>query len=35
MAGHDAVRAPGTTIHFRSFDFIINNEGEMVRVLEA
>jgi hypothetical protein len=31
MVGRGVVWTPGTTIHFRSLDFIINGEGEMVR----
>lgn len=35
MVGHDVVWALGTTIRFGSLDFVLKNEGEMVRALEA
>jgi hypothetical protein len=35
MADHDVVKAPGTTVHTESLDFIINGEEQMVRDLEA
>lgn len=35
MASHDAICPPRTTFRFESLNFVVNNEGEMVRAPKA